>query len=58
MAVLQTHVDPASPAFVRNREGLLARLDEIDALLARARAGGGEKYVARHKARRFSGKVS
>jgi acyl-CoA carboxylase subunit beta len=51
MAVLQTHVDPASPAFVRNREGLLARLAEIDALLARARAGGGEKYVARHKAR-------
>ena len=51
MAVLQTHVDPASPAFVRNREGLLARLAEIDAQLARARAGGGEKYVARHKAR-------
>ena len=51
MAVLQTHVDPASPAFVRNREGLLARLAEIDALLAKARAGGGEKYVARHKAR-------
>jgi acetyl-CoA carboxylase carboxyltransferase component len=51
MAVLQTHVDPASPAFVRNREGLLARLREIDALLARARAGGGGKYVARHKAR-------
>jgi acyl-CoA carboxylase subunit beta len=51
MAVLPTHVDPASPSFVRNREGLLARLAEIDALLARARAGGGEKYVARHRAR-------
>ena len=51
MAVLQTRVDPASPAFVRNREGLLARLAEIAVLLARARAGGGEKYVARHKAR-------
>ena len=51
MAVLQTHVDRASPAFVRNREGQLARLAEIDALLAKARAGGGEKYVARHKAR-------
>ncbi len=36
---------------MRNREGLLARLAEIDLLLARARAGGGEKYVARHRAR-------
>ncbi|MFI5008212.1 MAG: acyl-CoA carboxylase subunit beta [Solirubrobacterales bacterium] len=51
MAVLQTRVDPASPTFVRNREGLLVRLAEIDGLLVRARAGGGEKYVARHKAR-------
>jgi acyl-CoA carboxylase subunit beta len=51
MPVLPTRVDPAAGAFARNREGMLARLAEIDTLLARARAGGGEKYVARHKAR-------
>jgi acyl-CoA carboxylase subunit beta len=51
MAVLPTRVDPASPAFVHNRDGMLARLAEIEGLLAKARAGGGEKYVARHRAR-------
>ena len=35
----------------RNREAMLARLAEIDAQLAVARAGGGEAYVARHRAR-------
>jgi acetyl-CoA carboxylase carboxyltransferase component len=51
MSVLATRVDPSSEAFQANREGMLARLVEIDALLEKARAGGGEKYVARHRAR-------
>src|SRR5262245_51895526 len=51
MAVLGTRVDPRSEAFRVNREGMLARLVEIDALLEKARSGGGEKYVARHRAR-------
>jgi acyl-CoA carboxylase subunit beta len=51
MSVLATRVDPGSEAFQANREGMLARLVEIDALLEKARAGGGEKYVARHRSR-------
>jgi acyl-CoA carboxylase subunit beta len=52
MPALPTRVDTRSAAFQANREGMLARLAEIDALLEKARAGGGEKYVARHRARR------
>ncbi|HSB61746.1 MAG TPA: carboxyl transferase domain-containing protein, partial [Vicinamibacteria bacterium] len=51
MALLETRVDPSSPAFAANRDGMRARLAEVESLLARAREGGGEKYVARHKAR-------
>ena len=51
MSTLSTRVDARSPAFRANREGMLARLAEIDGLLAKTRAGGGEKYVARHRAR-------
>src|SRR5262245_17122220 len=51
MPVLGTRVDPRSEAFQANREGMLARLVEVDALLEKARAGGGEKYVARHRSR-------
>ncbi|MCB9664724.1 MAG: acyl-CoA carboxylase subunit beta [Alphaproteobacteria bacterium] len=48
MQVLPTRVEPTSEAFVRNREGNLAALDKLHALLARAEAGGGDKYVRRH----------
>ncbi|HEY7516610.1 MAG TPA: carboxyl transferase domain-containing protein, partial [Vicinamibacteria bacterium] len=51
MGVLSTRVDTHSAGFQANREGMLARLVEIEALLEKARAGGGEKYVARHRAR-------
>src|SRR5215510_15694837 len=51
MAVLSTRVDTHSAGFQANREGMLARLVEIDALLEKARSGGGEKYVARHRSR-------
>ncbi len=49
--VLPTRVDRDSDGFRRNREAMLARLGENDALLAQSRAGGGEAYVARHRAR-------
>ncbi|MEV5448137.1 acyl-CoA carboxylase subunit beta, partial [Streptomyces sp. NPDC052644] len=51
MTTLESAVDPAAPAFVANREALRERLAELDAALDRARAGGGEKYVARHHGR-------
>ena len=51
MSVLATRVDPRSEAFQRNRAGMLERLAEIDRLLAESRAGGGAKYVERHRAR-------
>lgn len=47
----RTRVDPDSAEFRANREVMLARLGEIDELLARTRAGGGERYVARHRER-------
>jgi acyl-CoA carboxylase subunit beta len=51
MATLTSTVDPASAAYRDNREASLARLAELDAELAKARAGGGPKYVDRHHAR-------
>ena len=35
----------------RNREAMLEKLAALDAELAKAVAGGGEKYVGRHHAR-------
>jgi acetyl-CoA carboxylase carboxyltransferase component len=51
MPTLPTRVDPRSPSYAANRAGMLERLAEIDSLLARARAGGGEASVARHRGR-------
>ena len=51
MSVLASTVDTGSPAYRQNREAMLARLDELSAELAKARAGGGPKYVDRHHAR-------
>ncbi|MCA9489703.1 MAG: acyl-CoA carboxylase subunit beta, partial [Myxococcales bacterium] len=48
MHVLHTRVDTRSDGFRANREQNLAAIDKLQQLLARARAGGGEKYVARH----------
>ncbi|MFJ9556539.1 acyl-CoA carboxylase subunit beta [Nocardiopsis sp. NPDC101807] len=51
MSVLGTRLDPASPAFAEARDAMLAKLAEIGAEHAKALAGGGEKYVERHRAR-------
>ncbi|HEX4686892.1 MAG TPA: acyl-CoA carboxylase subunit beta, partial [Nocardioides sp.] len=41
---MSTHVNP-------NREAMLAKLADLDAEIAKAVAGGGQKYVDRHRAR-------
>jgi acyl-CoA carboxylase subunit beta len=51
MPVLTSSVDPASAEFRANREAMLSSLEEIDAQLSLARAGGGERYVERHRSR-------
>jgi acetyl-CoA carboxylase carboxyltransferase component len=44
-------VDTASEEFAANREAMLAKLAELVAEHAKAIAGGGEKYVERHRKR-------
>jgi acetyl-CoA carboxylase carboxyltransferase component len=46
-----TLIDTTSAQFVTNRDAMLAQIAELDALLEDVRAGGGEKYVARHRER-------
>ncbi len=41
-----TTLDPRSAAYLANREGMQALLDEVLAAQEQAAAGGGEKYVA------------
>ncbi|MCV7247461.1 acyl-CoA carboxylase subunit beta [Mycobacterium koreense] len=49
--MLRSTLDPASPAFAEASSALGEKLDALDAELAKALAGGGEKYVDRHHAR-------
>src|SRR5215218_2126738 len=49
--VLRSTVDTASPGYAANRAASLERLAELDTELARALAGGGPKYVDRHRGR-------
>ncbi len=49
--VLRSALDVGSPGYAANREASVARLAELDAELAKARAGGGPKYVDRHHGR-------
>jgi acyl-CoA carboxylase subunit beta len=51
MPVLDSMLDRHGTAFAANRAAMLDRLGELEAALARARAGGGEKYTARHHSR-------
>jgi len=51
MPVLPDRVDRDAPEFAERRAALLELLAEVDAQLALARAGGGEKYVERHRQR-------
>src|SRR5919109_2695691 len=51
MPVLTSTVDRTSERYQANREGLLDLLTQHHAQLALVRAGGGERYEARHRAR-------
>ncbi len=51
MSVLASRLDTASAAYRANRSANLRLLEEISEQLAQSRAGGGERYVARHRAR-------
>jgi acyl-CoA carboxylase subunit beta len=51
MGVLGSRLDPAADAYRANRAANLELVEELDRLLAEARAGGGPKYVERHRAR-------
>ena len=48
MTVLRSALDTGSDAYAANREALLAKIAEVDAEHAKAVAGGGPKYTARH----------
>src|SRR6266508_2392640 len=51
MSVLVSRVDAAAAAYRENRSANLWLLSEISEQLALARAGGGGRYLARHRAR-------
>jgi acetyl-CoA carboxylase carboxyltransferase component len=51
MTVLRTAVDRSAPEYQANRAALLEKIAALDADHAKAVAGGGEKYVARHHQR-------
>ena len=51
MPTLSTTIDPQSTTFRANHRALAEAVHQIDEQLAVARAGGGERYVQRHKDR-------
>lgn len=51
MTVLDTVLDPRTPAYLESRSAMLERLAALESALDEARAGGGEKWVTRHHAR-------
>jgi acetyl-CoA carboxylase carboxyltransferase component len=51
VSVLPTRVDPRDERFQQNRTQNLASIAKLQELLAKARAGGGPKYAARHAER-------
>ena len=51
MPILPTHIDPRSEAYRVNYTAMAEQVDYLKAQLALVRAGGGEKYVRRHRER-------
>jgi acetyl-CoA carboxylase carboxyltransferase component len=51
VTVLDTAIDPRTPAYLESRGVALERLGKLETALDEARAGGGEKAVTRHHAR-------
>jgi acetyl-CoA carboxylase carboxyltransferase component len=51
MTTIKSTLDTSTPQFAANREALLAKIADVEAEQAKAVAGGGAKYVARHHER-------
>ncbi|MEV4310821.1 carboxyl transferase domain-containing protein [Actinocrispum sp. NPDC049592] len=51
MTTLQSTLDTSSPDYAANRDSMLGKLAELDTEHAKAIAGGGPKYVERHRKR-------
>ncbi|BAJ32984.1 MULTISPECIES: carboxyl transferase domain-containing protein [Kitasatospora] len=51
MTTLPTRLDPDAPEYAAHRAAMLAKLAELDAEHAKALAGGGPKYLERHRSR-------
>ncbi len=51
MPVLDSRVRPGTREYVQNRSALLRLLEEHEGQVAIARAGGGDRYAARHRER-------
>ncbi|MEU8395563.1 carboxyl transferase domain-containing protein [Nonomuraea sp. NPDC048892] len=51
MRVIRSRLDTESEDYRLRREAMLAKLAELDAEQSKAVAGGGQKYVERHRAR-------
>ena len=51
VTVLASSLDTGSPGYLARRSAMLAKLDELNAEHAKALAGGGPKYVKRHRDR-------
>jgi acetyl-CoA carboxylase carboxyltransferase component len=51
MSVLASRLDTTAATYLANRSANLRLLEEISEQLARSRAGGGDRYVARHRTR-------
>src|SRR3990170_8957383 len=49
MEALETHLDSSSDDFKANAERIQSLVDELNERIARAKEGGGEKYLARHR---------
>ncbi|MGO4430874.1 acyl-CoA carboxylase subunit beta, partial [Streptomyces sp. MCAF7] len=51
MTRLASALDPYGADYAAHREAMLTKLAELETEHAKALAGGGEKYVARHRKR-------
>src|SRR5207247_8254962 len=49
MLPLESHIDPADPTFIANRERMEQLVADLRERLARAHEGGGAKYLKRHR---------
>ena len=49
MVALDSHINPADPTFHTNRQRMEQLVAELRDRLARAREGGGQKYLQRHR---------